>query len=105
MKKSPPGSMGGTYGCNAVAAAAAVATIDAIVEENLVDNARQRGDQLRSALQALQKKYPSHILDVRGRGLMVGLEFKHPAGSGFAGAVTAACMEHGLLLLTAVRLA
>jgi 4-aminobutyrate aminotransferase-like enzyme len=47
-----------------------------------------------------QARFPGHILDVRGRGCMVGLEFAHPAGSGFAGAVTAAAMDAGLLLLT-----
>lgn len=101
MKKSPPGSMGGTYGCNAVSAAAAVATLNAIKEENMLANATARGDQLQNGLKALQKKYPQHILEVRGRGCMVGLEFNHPPSSGFAGHVTAKCMDHGLLLLTA----
>lgn len=100
MLKSPPGSMGGTYGANAVSAAAACATFDVINEEGLLANATARGAQLQAGLRALSDKYPGHILDIRGRGCMVGLEFNHPAGSGFAGAVTAEAMRHGLLLLT-----
>jgi 4-aminobutyrate aminotransferase len=103
MRKSPPGSMGGTYGANAVAAAAAVATIDAIVEEGMLANAAARGAQLQAALRRLAAKHPEHTLDVRGRGCMVGWEFNMPAGSGFAGHVTACAMEEGALLLTSVR--
>ena len=101
MSKSPPGSMGGTFGANAVSAAAAVATLDVINSEGLLANAAARGEQLQAGLRALALRHPGHILDVRGRGCMVGLEFNHPAGSGFAGAVTQAAMERsGLLLLT-----
>jgi 4-aminobutyrate aminotransferase len=92
--------MGGTYGANAVSAAAAVATLDVINDEGLLANAGARGEQLRAGLRALAARHAGHVLDVRGRGCMVGLEFNHPAGSGFAGAVTAAAMEQGLLLLT-----
>ena len=84
----------------AVSAAAACATLDVIAEEGLLANATARGAQLQAGLWSISSRFPSHIADVRGRGCMVGLEFNHPAGSGFAAAVTAACMEHGLLLLT-----
>eukprot|EP00775_Hariotina_reticulata_P014082 gene14082-14203_t len=67
-----PGTMGGTYGGNAVACAAAVATIDAIESEGMLENAAQRGVQLMSGLLKLADKYP--IIDIRGRGLMVGIE-------------------------------
>jgi 4-aminobutyrate aminotransferase len=100
MAKSPPGSMGGTFGANAVSAAAAVATLDVIREEGLLANATARGNQLQEGLRALAARHPGHIFDVRGRGCMVGLEFNHPAGSGFAAAVTAEAMNQGLLLLT-----
>lgn len=100
MLKSPPGSMGGTYGPNAVSCAAAVATIETIQQENLLENATLRGHQLMSGLKRLQSKYPGVIAEVRGRGMMVGLEFAYPVGSGIAGAVTNACMDHDLLLLT-----
>jgi 4-aminobutyrate aminotransferase len=101
MKKSPPGSMGGTYGANAVAAAAACATIDAIEEDKLLANATARGEQLQKGLRRLRDKHPNFTLDIRGRGCMVGWEFNMPYGSGFAGHVTACAMEEGLMLLTA----
>ena len=100
MLKSPPGSMGGTYGATAVAAAAAAATLRVMREERLPENAAARGAQLAAGLRALSARFPGVVADVRGRGCMVGLEFAHPAGSGFAGAVTAAAMARGLLLLT-----
>jgi len=100
MMKSPPGSMGGTFGCTAVSAAAAVATLETIQDEKLLENAASRGHQLMTGLKSIQKEFPGHISDVRGRGCMIGLEFGHPYGSGVAGNVTAACMEEGLLLLT-----
>jgi len=105
MKKSPPSSMGGTFGANAVSAAAAVATLEVLVEEKLLDNAAARGAQLQAGLRKLSAKFPEHVLEVRGRGCMVGWEFNHAGGTGFAGHVTAACMDEGLLLLTAVSLA
>ncbi|MEI6892306.1 MAG: aminotransferase class III-fold pyridoxal phosphate-dependent enzyme [Pontiella sp.] len=67
------GTHGGTYACSPIAAAAAVATIEVIVDEQLVENARVRGEQLTAGLRLLQEKYPC-IGDVRGRGLMIGLE-------------------------------
>ena len=62
-----------TFGGNPVTSAAALATIEVIEEENLVENARVMGQRLRDGLQEMQKKYPV-IGDVRGMGLMQGLE-------------------------------
>ncbi len=62
-----------TFGGNPVASAAALATIEVVEEENLVENARVMGKRLRDGLEALKKKYPV-IGDVRGMGLMQGLE-------------------------------
>ena len=101
MLKSPPGSMGGTFGANAVSAAAAVATLEVFREENILANVVDRGEQLQNGLKRIQKMYGKVIQDVRGRGLMVGLEFDRKlVPEGFAGLVTAACMEKNLLLLT-----
>ncbi len=100
MKKSPAGSMGGTYGATAIAAAAAVETLNVIHDEGLLSNATERGEQLQLGLRALAKAHPGTISDIRGRGCMVGLEFAAPAGSGFAGAVTVEAMARGLLLFT-----
>jgi 4-aminobutyrate aminotransferase len=74
MKKWDVGSHGGTYGGNAVACASGVATIQAMREEKMVENAAERGVQLMTGLRKLQEEY-SEIGDVRGKGLMVGTEF------------------------------
>jgi 4-aminobutyrate aminotransferase-like enzyme len=63
-----------TFGGNPISTAAANATIDTIVEEKLTDNAAAMGKILRDGLEALKKKYPKTIGEVRGRGLMQGLE-------------------------------
>ena len=102
MERWKVGTHGGTYGGNAVACAAAVATIDVIREEGLLENARARGEQLMAALRQLQAPY-SLIGDVRGLGLMIGVEFTYPDGTpatDVAKAVTQGCFERGLLLLT-----
>lgn len=74
MKKVETGSIGGTYGGNAIACAAGVATIRAMREEGMLENAAERGIQLMTGLRKLQEEYPQ-IGDVRGKGLMVGTEF------------------------------
>ncbi len=74
MKKLDVGSIGGTYGGNAVACAAGVATIRAMREEKMLENAAERGIQLMTGLRKLQEEYPQ-IGDVRGKGLIVGTEF------------------------------
>jgi 4-aminobutyrate aminotransferase len=103
MRKWITGSHGGTYGGNAVAAAAAVATIQTMREEKLVENAQVRGAQLMERLRALQRDYPV-MGDVRGLGLMVGTEFRSLADrkpdKATAKAVVHACEEQHLLLLT-----
>src|SRR5512141_2480032 len=74
MKKWETGSHGGTYGGNAVACAAGVASIQAMREENMLANAAERGIQLMTGLRKFQEEY-SQIGDVRGKGLMIGTEF------------------------------
>ena len=102
MRKWTPGSHGGTYGGNAVAAAAAVATIRAIRDENMLDNAHSRGKQLVDGLKSCQSVYPE-IGDVRGLGLMIATEFRTDEGKpdkATAKAVAHACLDEGLILLT-----
>ena len=74
MLRLDVGSIGGTYGGNAVACAAGVATIRAIRDENMLENATERGIQLMTGLRKFQEEYPQ-IGDVRGKGLMIGTEF------------------------------
>ena len=69
-----PGSQGGTYGGNAVACAAAIATLDVIQAENLVENARVVGGILASGLDKVAADNPA-VGDVRGLGLMLASEF------------------------------
>jgi 4-aminobutyrate aminotransferase len=102
MDRWMPGSHGGTYGGNAVACAAAVATIRVIREEGLLENARRTGAWLMDELKELQAESPV-IGDVRGLGLMIGVEFSLPDGSPateLAKAVGQGCLERQLLLLT-----
>lgn len=102
MSKAWPGSQGGTYGGNAVAAAAGVATLGVVEEEGLVENSRVRGDQLQAGLKAIQSRFPV-IGNVRGLGLMQGIEFTAEDGSpdaATAAAVQQATTEQKLLTLT-----
>jgi 4-aminobutyrate aminotransferase len=102
MVKGWTGSQGGTYGGNAVACAAALATLDVIQEEGLVENARVRGHQLLEGLRKVAADNPA-IGDVRGLGLMVGSEFTTPDGqpdAATAQRAQQAAADRGLLLLT-----
>ena len=101
MGKAWPGSQGGTYGGNAVACAAALATLDAIEEERLVDNAATVGARLVAELQEVAERHEI-IGDVRGRGLMIGTEFTRSDGTpdgDTATEVRRQCERRGLLLL------
>jgi 4-aminobutyrate aminotransferase-like enzyme len=101
MAKGMPGSQGGTYGANAVACAAALATLDVIEQEKLVENAAARGQQMLEQLQAVQRDY-AWIADIRGKGLMLGMEIAESPTRplpDLAGKITAACEAEGLLLL------
>ncbi len=71
MNKAFPGSQGGTYGGNAVACAAGLATLDVIRDENLVENAAKMGAKLKEKLLFLQRRHPE-IVAVTGKGLMIG---------------------------------
>jgi 4-aminobutyrate aminotransferase len=102
MGKAWPGSQGGTYGGNAVAAAAGVATLDVVREEGLVDNAAAQGRVLLDGLLALKEQHPA-IGDARGLGLMQALEFVDSSGNPDAAAalrVQQGAIDEGLLLLT-----
>jgi 4-aminobutyrate aminotransferase len=102
MGQARPGSQGGTYGGNAVSCAAALATLEVIEEEGLVDNAARRGAQLREGLEKVAAS-TSAIGDVRGLGLMQASEFVDEEGrpdTPAAARAQQAAVEHGLLLLT-----
>jgi len=97
-----PGSHGGTYGGNPVCCAAAVATIQLMRDEKLIENAAAMGKVLMNGLRQLQAQHPE-IGDVRGRGLMIASEFTDAQGEPWtdrAKAVARAAYQQGLLLLT-----
>ena len=71
------GQLGTTFGGNHLACAAALAVLDVMEQEELVENARQVGEYLMQRLKELQQEQP-HIVDVRGRGLMIGVELDIP---------------------------
>ena len=71
------GQLGTTFGGNHLACTAALAVLDVIEKENLVENAREVGDYLLDKLKELQQT-EKHIVDVRGRGLMIGIELDIP---------------------------
>jgi acetylornithine/N-succinyldiaminopimelate aminotransferase len=74
-----PGSHGSTFGGNPLACAAALATLETIEEENLLDNARVRGEAIRSGLRAALAGVHG-VVDIRGEGMMIGLELDRPCG-------------------------
>lgn len=71
------GQLGTTFGGNHLACAAALAVLDVMEQEELVENARRVGEYLMERLKELQQEQP-HIVDVRGRGLMIGVELDIP---------------------------
>jgi 4-aminobutyrate aminotransferase len=92
-----PGSHGSTYGGNPVALAALMETI-ALLEEGLIANAAERGDQGLRGLRPLIERFPDLVRDVRGKGLMIGVQFDSGAT---ADAVQMQAFERGLLVLEA----
>ncbi len=100
MDKWRVGTHGGTYGGNAVACAAAEATVR-VLQDGLVENAARMGEVLQGGLAEIQSRFPV-LGDVRGLGLMVGAEFTLPDGSpgtDRAKQVLGRCLEDRLLLL------
>ncbi|HTY71466.1 MAG TPA: 4-aminobutyrate--2-oxoglutarate transaminase [Actinomycetes bacterium] len=104
MDAAHVGGLGGTYGGNPVACAAALGAIATIEEEGLVEAAARIGDVMLPFLTDLASRYPV-IGDVRGRGAMLAVELvqpgtKEPAPE-VAGKVAAFCHSEGVLVLTA----
>ncbi|NCV07735.1 MAG: 4-aminobutyrate--2-oxoglutarate transaminase [Actinobacteria bacterium] len=96
--------LGGTYGGNPIACAAALGAIETIEEENLVARAKHIGEILGSSLRELAKKYPV-IGEVRGRGAMQAIELVEPGtknpNTAAMSAVVKYCQSQGVLVLTA----
>ncbi|BGP20120.1 hypothetical protein JCM10213_000796 [Rhodosporidiobolus nylandii] len=111
MDKQPAGSQGGTYGGNAVACAAGVAVQEAFAMEGVLENVEARSKELFAMLDELKadEKVGDTIAEIRGLGLMVGIEFKNgdpytpskaAVPKNMASRVQNICLEKDLLILT-----
>lgn len=106
MDAARPGTLGGTYGGNPVACAAALAAIRVIEAEGLVERAVQVGARIRKSFQTLQRKHPGVVADVRGLGGMIAMELTEEGDQGrpatrLTAELAAACHRKGVLLATA----
>ncbi len=106
IQKWPAGSHGNTYGGNPIACTAALATLD-LVEDEYMENAAKMGEYMLDALAEMQVRHPS-MGDVRGKGLMIGVEFvkdketKEPAKE-LRGDLERTLFENGLITLACGR--
>lgn len=101
MARWTPGSHGTTFGGNPVSCAAALATLEVFRKEGLVERSRSLGEYALNRLKAMAGRYQC-IGDIRGRGLMIGIEFVRPGGSepypDLVQAVLERCLAGGLIL-------
>ena len=98
-----PGGLGGTYGGNPIACAAALGSLETMAKEDLAGKARRIGEIMLPRLRQIAERTPA-IGDVRGRGAMLAVELVRPGGiepdPAAAAAVAKACHQAGLLVLT-----
>jgi 4-aminobutyrate aminotransferase/(S)-3-amino-2-methylpropionate transaminase len=104
MDASQPGGLGGTFGGNPVACAAAIAVFERIERDNVLAEASRIEAGLRAALVTLQQQYPV-IAEIRGSGAMIASELldpeTHAPRADLVGAIAAEAAQRGVLLLTA----
>jgi len=106
MDGARPGTIGGTYGGNPVACAAALATIRLMEELQLGPRAVLVGQRVMERFQELQQRFPQWIGDVRGLGAMVAMELvadgnAHQPATELTGEVLKGCVDRGLLIIGA----
>ncbi|MCB6179693.1 4-aminobutyrate--2-oxoglutarate transaminase [Rhodobacter sp. Har01] len=103
MDAANPGGLGGTYAGNPLGIAAANAVLDVIEEEDLCARANELGSRLKQKLESLRATTPE-IIDIRGPGFMVAVEFANPGtkepDAGFTTRVRLEALKRGLILLT-----
>ncbi len=99
-KHFTPGAHGSTFGGNPLAAGAACATIETILEENLPERAAKLGNYFLEKLEEIRQKYPKYIKDVRGKGLIIGVEF---SDRDFAQDCFSVSVKNGLLVILTVE--
>lgn len=89
-----PGNHASTFGGNPLVCAAAIATLETILEDGFIlDHCKRMGEYFLNRLNELKKSYPELIVDVRGKGLMIGMEI-----NGDGTSIVNACMERGILI-------
>lgn len=91
-----PGDHGSTYGGNPLVCAAANTVLDIFAEEDITANVNEVGAYLWDKLEEMKAAYPEKIKDHRGKGLIQGLEFFEAPGK-----IARACVENGVILITA----
>lgn len=87
------GDHGSTFGGNPLACAAACVVLDALINDNLMDNVKEVGSYLKSKFEAYKKKYPTLIKEVRGRGLILGMELTRPGRE-----IANECLDYGAII-------
>ena len=90
--KLVPGTHASTFGGNPLACAAGIAVIEAIEDENLLENAAAIGEKTRARFEKMKQKFP-FIKEVRGKGVMIGVELSGPGAP-----VVDRCLQKGLLI-------
>ncbi|WP_110955796.1 acetylornithine transaminase [Anaerosinus massiliensis] len=88
-----PGDHGSTFGGNPLASAAANVTLDTIASDKLLENAKEIGAYLTAKLKGLQEKYPALITEVRGMGLIIGMQLTKPGRQ-----IVNECLEAGAII-------
>ncbi len=91
-----PGTHGSTFGGNPLATAVGLTVFSTLIEDRLAERAGRMGKVLVQGLEAIRAKHPKAVKEIRGRGLLVGLDLVPPVAD-----AVAACRERGLLVLTA----
>jgi 4-aminobutyrate aminotransferase/(S)-3-amino-2-methylpropionate transaminase len=100
------GGLGGTYGGNPVAAAAALAVLDQIERDGLLERSRALGERVRGSLEEMRGRHEV-VGEVRGRGLMNAIELvadrttKEPLDGATGTQIVRRCLEHGVVILKA----
>lgn len=87
------GDHGSTFGGNPLACAAACVVLDALIDGNLMENAKEIGAYLQSKFEEYKAKYPNLIKEVRGRGLILGMELTRPGRE-----IANECLDYGAII-------
>lgn len=87
------GDHGSTFGGNPLACAASCVVLDALIDGNLMENAKEIGAYLQSKFEEYKAKYPNLIKEVRGRGLILGMELTRPGRE-----IANECLDYGAII-------